>query len=44
MLVTGNPRKDLSTMLDLPKPPAEDSRALEQATKALEQAVDPGVQ
>ncbi|XP_077730301.1 cilia- and flagella-associated protein 161 isoform X4 [Canis aureus] len=44
MLVTGNPRKDLSTMLDLPKPPAEDSRALEQATKALEQAMDPGVQ
>ncbi|OWK08713.1 CFAP161, partial [Cervus elaphus hippelaphus] len=30
MLVTGAPRKDLSTMLDLPKPPAEDTRALEQ--------------
>ena len=44
MLVTGNPRKDSSTMLDLRKPLAEDSRALEQATQALEQAVDPGVQ
>ncbi|KAB0405112.1 hypothetical protein E2I00_016433 [Balaenoptera physalus] len=29
MLVTGNPRKDSSTMLDLPKPPAEDTRVLE---------------
>lgn len=39
MLVTGVPRKDLSTMLDLPKPPAEDTRALEQVR---EQASDPG--
>lgn len=38
MLVTGVPRKDLSTMLDLPKPPAEDTRALEQVR---EQASDP---
>nr|XP_031296548.1 cilia- and flagella-associated protein 161 isoform X2 [Camelus dromedarius]XP_031296549.1 cilia- and flagella-associated protein 161 isoform X2 [Camelus dromedarius]XP_031296550.1 cilia- and flagella-associated protein 161 isoform X2 [Camelus dromedarius] len=30
MLVTGNPRKDSSTMLDRPEPPAEDTRALEQ--------------
>ncbi|XP_044914659.1 cilia- and flagella-associated protein 161 isoform X2 [Felis catus] len=37
MLVTGNPRKDLSAMLDLPKPPAE-------APPALEQATDPGAQ
>ncbi|XP_027377341.1 cilia- and flagella-associated protein 161 isoform X1 [Bos indicus x Bos taurus] len=39
MLVTGAPRKDLSTMLDLPKPPAEDTRALEQVR---EQVSDPG--
>ncbi|XP_004594640.2 cilia- and flagella-associated protein 161 [Ochotona princeps] len=31
MLVTGNPRNDAFTMLDLPKPPAEDTRAVEQA-------------
>ncbi|ELW70705.1 hypothetical protein TREES_T100016713 [Tupaia chinensis] len=31
ILVTGNPRSDMSTMLDLPKPPAEDTRAMEQA-------------
>ncbi|XP_078183033.1 cilia- and flagella-associated protein 161 isoform X3 [Callithrix jacchus] len=31
MLVTGNPRDASSTMLDLPKPPAEDTRAVEQA-------------
>ncbi|XP_011884527.1 PREDICTED: uncharacterized protein C15orf26 homolog isoform X2 [Cercocebus atys] len=31
MLVTGNPRDASSTMLDLPKPPAEDTRAMEQA-------------
>ncbi|GAB5572104.1 cilia- and flagella-associated protein 161 isoform X1 [Prionailurus iriomotensis] len=37
MLVTGNPRKGSSAMLDLPKPPAEDPPALEQAT-------DPGAQ
>ncbi|XP_025774480.1 cilia- and flagella-associated protein 161 [Puma concolor] len=37
MLVTGNPRKDSSTMLDLPKPLAE-------APPALEQATDPGAQ
>ena len=37
MLVTGNPRKDSSAMLDLPKPPAE-------APPALEQATDPGAQ
>ncbi|KAI5929533.1 Cilia- and flagella-associated protein 161 [Manis javanica] len=35
MLVTGNPRKDSSTLLDLPKPPAQD-------TQALERAADPG--
>ena len=39
MLVTGAPRKDLSTMLDLPKLPAEDTRALEQVR---EQVSDPG--
>ncbi|XP_040349412.1 cilia- and flagella-associated protein 161 [Herpailurus yagouaroundi] len=37
MLVTGNPGKDSSTMLDLPKPLAE-------APPALEQATDPGAQ
>ncbi|XP_007943362.1 cilia- and flagella-associated protein 161 [Orycteropus afer afer] len=31
MLVTGNPRKDSPTMLDLPKPRAEDTQAMEQA-------------
>uniref|UniRef100_H0WQN9 Cilia and flagella associated protein 161 n=1 Tax=Otolemur garnettii TaxID=30611 RepID=H0WQN9_OTOGA len=31
MLVTRNPRNDASTMLDLPKPPVEDTRAVEQA-------------
>ncbi|XP_062060831.1 cilia- and flagella-associated protein 161 [Lepus europaeus] len=31
MLVTGNPRNASSTMLDLPQPPAEDTRAVEQA-------------
>ncbi|XP_008057563.1 cilia- and flagella-associated protein 161 [Carlito syrichta] len=31
MLVTGNPRDHSSTMLDLPKPLAEDTRAMEQA-------------
>ncbi|XP_006885258.1 PREDICTED: uncharacterized protein C15orf26 homolog [Elephantulus edwardii] len=31
MLVTGNPRKDSPTMLDLPKPRAEDTSATEQA-------------
>ncbi|XP_008851616.1 cilia- and flagella-associated protein 161 [Nannospalax galili] len=31
MLVTGNPRSNSSTMLDIPKPPAEDTRAVEQA-------------
>ncbi|KAM9586334.1 cilia- and flagella-associated protein 161 [Trichechus inunguis] len=31
MLVTGNPRKDSSTILDLPKPRAEDTHATEQA-------------
>ncbi|XP_004447760.1 cilia- and flagella-associated protein 161 [Dasypus novemcinctus] len=31
MLVTGNPRKASSTMLELPKPLAEDTRATEQA-------------
>ncbi|XP_006871006.1 PREDICTED: uncharacterized protein C15orf26 homolog [Chrysochloris asiatica] len=31
MLVTGNPRKDTSTMLDLPKPRAENTGAMEQA-------------
>ncbi|XP_008273513.2 cilia- and flagella-associated protein 161 isoform X1 [Oryctolagus cuniculus] len=30
MLVTGNPRNASSTMLDLPQPPAEDTRAMEQ--------------
>uniref|UniRef100_A0A452U0K4 Cilia and flagella associated protein 161 n=1 Tax=Ursus maritimus TaxID=29073 RepID=A0A452U0K4_URSMA len=44
MLVTGNPRKDSSTMLDVPKPQAEDTRALEQDTRAPEQGVDPGAQ
>ncbi|XP_007126407.2 cilia- and flagella-associated protein 161 [Physeter macrocephalus] len=33
MLVTGNPRKDSSTMLDLPKPLAEDTRVLEQVAE-----------
>ncbi|XP_058398571.1 cilia- and flagella-associated protein 161 [Diceros bicornis minor] len=37
MLVTGDPRKDSSTMLDLPTPGAEDSRA-------LDRAADPGAQ
>nr|XP_003413800.1 cilia- and flagella-associated protein 161 [Loxodonta africana] len=32
MLVTGNPRKDSSTILDLPKAGAEDTHAMEQAT------------
>uniref|UniRef100_A0A8C9UWG9 Cilia and flagella associated protein 161 n=1 Tax=Spermophilus dauricus TaxID=99837 RepID=A0A8C9UWG9_SPEDA len=31
ILVTGNPRNDFSTMLDLPKPPAKDTQAMEQA-------------
>ncbi|KAL0618708.1 Cilia- and flagella-associated protein 161 [Plecturocebus cupreus] len=31
MLVTGNPRDASSTMSDVPKPPAEDTRAMEQA-------------
>nr|XP_004658298.1 cilia- and flagella-associated protein 161 isoform X1 [Jaculus jaculus] len=31
MLVTGNPRDSSSTMLDLPRPPAEDTSAVEQA-------------
>lgn len=44
MLVTGNPRKDSSTMLDVPKPQAEDTRALEQDTRAPEQGADPGAQ
>ncbi|OBS76619.1 hypothetical protein A6R68_16933 [Neotoma lepida] len=30
MLVTGNPRNKSTTMLDLPKPPAADTRAVEQ--------------
>ncbi|XP_016073442.1 PREDICTED: cilia- and flagella-associated protein 161 [Miniopterus natalensis] len=37
MLVTGSPRKDSPTMLDVPKPPVED-------TCALEQVADPGAQ
>ena len=41
MLVTGNPRRDSSTMLDMPKPPVEDTRALEQDARAPEQGVDP---
>lgn len=44
MLVTGNPRKDSSTVLDVPKPPVEDTRALEQDTRAPEQGADPGSQ
>ncbi|XP_032248008.1 cilia- and flagella-associated protein 161 [Halichoerus grypus] len=45
MLVTGNPRKDSSTMLDVvPKPLAEDARALERDTRAPEQGADPGAQ
>ncbi|XP_027945198.1 cilia- and flagella-associated protein 161 [Eumetopias jubatus] len=44
MLVTGNPRKDSSTMLDVPKLPAEDTRALERDTPAPEQGADPGAQ
>uniref|UniRef100_A0A8D2BAH7 Cilia and flagella associated protein 161 n=1 Tax=Sciurus vulgaris TaxID=55149 RepID=A0A8D2BAH7_SCIVU len=31
ILVTGSPRKDSATMLDLPKPPAENTQAMEQA-------------
>lgn len=31
MLVTGNPRNKATTMLDLPKPPTDDTRAVEQA-------------
>lgn len=30
MLVTGNPRNKSTTMLDLPKPPSDDTRAVEQ--------------
>ncbi|KAI5764896.1 CFAP161-like protein [Gulo gulo luscus] len=41
MLVTGNPRRDSSTMLDVPKPPAEDTRALEQDARAPGQGADP---
>ncbi|XP_039714221.1 cilia- and flagella-associated protein 161 isoform X4 [Pteropus medius] len=37
VLVTGSPRQDSPTMLHLPKPPVED-------TCALEQAADPGAQ
>ncbi|XP_022367016.1 cilia- and flagella-associated protein 161 [Enhydra lutris kenyoni] len=51
MLVTGNPRRDSSTMLDVPKPPAEDARAPEQDARAPEQdarvpgqGADPGGQ
>lgn len=44
MLVTGNPRRDSSTMLDVPKPPAEDARAPEQDSQAPGQGADPGGQ
>ncbi|XP_044086111.1 cilia- and flagella-associated protein 161 [Neovison vison] len=44
MLVTGNPRRDSSTMLDVPKPPAEDARAPEQDARAPGQGADPGGQ
>ncbi|XP_004763694.2 cilia- and flagella-associated protein 161 [Mustela putorius furo] len=44
MLVTGNPRRDSSTMLDVPKPPAEDARAPDQDSQAPGQGADPGGQ
>ncbi|XP_032197825.1 cilia- and flagella-associated protein 161 [Mustela erminea] len=44
MLVTGNPRRDSSTMLDVPKPPVKDARAPEQDSQAPGQGADPGGQ
>ncbi|XP_047653005.1 cilia- and flagella-associated protein 161 [Phacochoerus africanus] len=42
MLVTGNPRKNAPTVLDLPKPPAEGTRALEQVAETPGRSTTPG--